>query len=282
MGGGSALIRPMVSVIVPTYNRPQVLCENLEALSRQAFRDFEVIVVNDCGADVDFVEELYPELSITVVNMESNQKHVHARNRGLLNARGELIMLCDDDDLLLPGHMRRMVKEIEGYDLVYPDVEIFDYTVEDGIRMPTKRFLFAYNSDLPAMRKFSTFVPSGCLYRKHIHEEIGLFDPEVYHYWDWDFFLRAAERFRVKRVPYAGVLYAFSESGDNMSGSLDCMKPYLRRLSEKHGLGELPTKNFFLLLEEPDVKNRRAESEVVWDGQPIISRWAKNNKHHQL
>lgn len=276
MKGEGALYHPAaVSVIIPTYNRPHFLCECLESLSRQDYPHFEVIVVNDHGEDVRFVKDLYPELEIAIVNMESNQKHVHARNRGVSLASGEYIMLCDDDDLILPGHLQRMVEEISGYDLVYSDVEIFDYIVENQTRIPVKRLLFAYDYDLEEMKKFSTFVPSGCMYRKRIHEEIGMFDTEVFHYWDWDFFLRVAKAYRVKRVPAASVLYAFSNDGDNLSSGLEDMRPYLNLLSAKHQLGPLPVKNFFLLLEEPDVKRREAASKVVWDGQPIISRLAR-------
>ena len=57
-----------------------------------------------------------------------------------------------------------------------------------------------------------------------------------------------------------------------MSGDLEDMRPYLDMLSKKHGLGWLPTKNFFLLLEEPGMKRREAASEIVWDGQGITSR----------
>ena len=271
--GDASLFRPTVSVIVPTYNRPLFLCELLECLARQTFRDFETIIVNDAGVSVHFVRDLYPELNIRIIDLETNRKHVHARNAALLQAAGEYIMLCDDDDLLLADHMARMMREIEDVDLVYSDAEIFDYRIEGRARVATRRFLFAYKLDVEAMRKFSTFIPSGTLYRKRIHDAIGLFDPDVYHYWDWDFFLRVAERFRVKRVPVASVLYAFSGIGEHMSADLEQMRPYLNKLSAKHGLGDLPTKNFFLLLQEPDVKSRQAPSQVLWDGRIAPSRW---------
>lgn len=269
--------QPLVSVVIPTYNRRHSLCECLEALSRQTYSPFEVVIVNDHGEEIDFVKELYPELTIKIVDMESNRKHVHARNRGIEHASGEFIMLCDDDDMIMPDHMERMVREIQGYDLVYSDVEIFDYRVEHNTRIPTQRFLFAYEYELEAMKKFSTFVPSGCLYRRKLHHTIGRFDAEVYHYWDWDFFLRVAAQHRVARVPVAGVLYAFSDFGNHLSGALEDMSPYLKRLCEKHQLGELPVKNFFLLLKEPDVRKRQTVSRIVWDGHPVISRLARND-----
>jgi glycosyltransferase involved in cell wall biosynthesis len=280
--GGIPLSEALVSVIIPTYNRQLELSELLESLYRQTYPHMQIIVVNDCGDSVDSVRQLYPELHIEVVNMETNLKHVHARNRGLQEAKGSYIMLCDDDDLLLPTHLERMLREIENCDMVYPDVEIFDYKVEEGVRIPTKRFVFAYDDDLAGMRRFSTFFSSGCLFRRKIYDEMGPFDTEMYHYWDWDFYLRTALRYKVKRAPVASALYAFSNQGEtNMSGQLDNMRPYLDKLSDKHQLGYLPTKNFFLLLEEPEVKSRRAETELLWDGQPIRSRLAPFGKAHE-
>ncbi len=166
--------QPLISVIIPTYNRPDFLCELMESLWRQTYRQLQIIIVNDCGESVDFVKDLYPELDITVVHLESNQKHVHARNKGLEFVRGEYIMLCDDDDLLLPGHVERMLQELEDSDLVYSDVEIFDYVVDEaGVRWPTNRFVFAYEYDAAGMRRFSTFFSSGCLYRKTLQDRLA-------------------------------------------------------------------------------------------------------------
>ncbi|WP_246294545.1 glycosyltransferase family 2 protein [Paenibacillus planticolens] len=268
--------QPLVSIIIPTYNRRIELAELAESLYRQTYKNLQIIIVNDAGPAVDFIQDLYPELAIQIVNMPQNLKHVHARNRGLQEVKGDYIMLCDDDDLLLPIHIERMLQEIEGYDLVYPDVEIFDYVYENDARSITNRFVFAYEFDVPAMRRFSTFFSSGCIFRPELIDALGPFDTEVFHYWDWDFFLRAAEKFRVKRTPAASVLYAFAQQGtSNMSGQLDNMRPFLDMLSVKHGLGDLPTKNFFLLLEEPEVKARQAKTEIVWDGEPIRSRLFK-------
>jgi glycosyltransferase involved in cell wall biosynthesis len=273
------LSHPLLSIVIPTYNRALALSELLESIFQQNITNLEVIIVNDFGEDISFVQSLYPELAITVIEMESNQKHVKARNRGLEAARGEFIMLCDDDDLLVKGHIKRMLEEISDADLIYSDVEIFHYEIKDGSRHATERFVFAYEHDVAAMRKFSTFVSSGCLFRRSILEDLGQFDHELFHYWDWDFFLKAAALFRVKRIPVASALYAFSNAGDNMSSNLEDMRPYLDKLSAKHGLGQLPTKNFFLLLEEPEVVSRKAETEIVWDGKPIVSRLSESFVH---
>lgn len=258
---------PLVSIIIPTYNRLSYLKELMEAFRKQTFQDFEVIIVNDCGENIDILKDLYKSLHIRILHLKENVKQVQARNEGVQLARGEWIMLMDDDDLIVPTHLERMVKEREGYDLLYSDVEIVDHEITEQGRRPKSRRLFAYHFNLEAMRKFSTFVPSGCLYRRALHDTVGYFDTNVHNYWDWDFFLRVAENHRIKRVPSAGVLYDFSESNDNQSKNLDARKFYLDRLCQKHNLGELPSENFFTLLTKPEIKEREAESEILWDGK---------------
>lgn len=268
-----------VSVIIPTFNRLPCLAELVESLSRQTHRELQIVIVNDAGPPVDILKALYPELDVTIVTMSENRGQVHALNQGLEFARSEYIMLCDDDDLLVPTHVERALLTLRDCDLVYADAEIVQYSLgENGVRRAIERHVFAYEFDLEAMRRFSTFIPSGCVYRRSLHARIGLFDPEMSEYFDWDFFLRVAATGKIRRMPVASVLYAFSPEGGNKSANLAKMRRYLDKLCLKHGLGALPTANFFLLLAEPDVQKRRADTEVIWDGLSFISRLAASRR----
>ncbi|RSK28388.1 glycosyltransferase family 2 protein [Bacillus sp. HMF5848] len=263
----------MISVIIPTYNRPNELAELLQSLFLQTFKLFEVIIVNDCGSSISHIVALYPELNITLIDLPENKKHVHARNVGLSHAKYEYILLCDDDDLLLSDHIEVAWEQLGTNDLIYTDVEIVNYESKNGTRYPKKRIVFAYEYDKALMRTFSTFVSSGCLYKKDIHNKIGPFSEDMYNYWDWDFILTVSERFKVKRLPRASVLYEFSDGGTNESKKLTSKRhSYLERLCSKHNLGELSQENFFSLLQKPELLARRAVTEILWDGTPIISR----------
>lgn len=265
-----------ISIVITTFNRKYALAELLESIHYQTVLPYEIIIVNDCGESIEDLAEIYSDLPITIYNLVENMKHVHARNTGIKRATGDAIMLCDDDDYLTKGHIERMANALHDADFVYSDAEIVDFMEKENIRFPISRRLFAYEFDLKGMREFSTYVPSGSLYRKEIHEEIGLFDPEVHNYWDWDFFLRVAEKFVIKRVPVASVIYAFSEAGNNQSAQLNTRREgFLKKLCKKHQLGILPAKNFFVLLEEPKMKLREAKSEIVWDGEPLFSKLMK-------
>jgi glycosyltransferase involved in cell wall biosynthesis len=275
------MIKPAVSVVIATYQRLYALGELMESLSRQTYKPSEIIIVNDGGESPELLTAYYPELPLTIVDLERNMGHVQARNIGVQKASGDCILLCDDDDLLWHTHIERMVKAIEQADFVFSDAEMFNYEVEEQTRIPKERLLFAYEWSFEQMRSFSTYIPSGSMYKRSLHDEIGYFDPDVHNYWDWDFFLRAAGTFHVKRVPAASVLYAFSEKGDNQSLQLNEKRSmYLKRLCAKHGLGELPIKNFWVLLEEPEIQSRKALSEILWDGRPFVSRLVNEKARH--
>ncbi|WP_031304381.1 MULTISPECIES: glycosyltransferase family 2 protein [Bacillus amyloliquefaciens group] len=262
-----------ISIVIVTYNRIPALCELLESISMQTIKPYEVIIVNDAGESVEQAKQLYSDLPIQIIDLEQNAGHVEARNAGVKKASGDCIMLCDDDDFITPGHLERMAAALADADFVHSDAEIVSFEEQGGTRYPMSRKPFAYTADYADMRVFSTYVPSGSMYRRSLHDTLGYFDPDVHNYWDWDFYLRAAKQHRVKRVPCASVIYAFFEGGGNQSADLGGKrKRYLDRLSEKHGLGELPTKNFAVLLEEPDMKRREAPTDIVWDGKPVHSR----------
>ncbi|WP_226669124.1 glycosyltransferase family 2 protein [Metabacillus litoralis] len=265
-----------ISIVIATYNRLVELGELLEAISRQTVLPYEVIIVNDGGDRVDRLVDLYKELPIKTIELTENVKHVQARNIGVQQVTGDIVMLCDDDDLLSATHLEQAQHYLDEADFIYFDAEIVSFETKSKTRYPLTRRTFAYEYDLQGMKKFSTYIPSGSAYKRELHDKIGLFDQEVHNYWDWDFILRAAKVCKIKRVPTASVIYAFSEDGNNQSAILnDKRKSYLDILCEKHHLGDLPTKNFFVLLEEPYMKLREAETKIVWDGEPFQSRLAK-------
>jgi glycosyltransferase involved in cell wall biosynthesis len=263
-----------VSVLIPTYNRPHTLAEALESILRQTIHPEEIIVVNDAGHSVNEVAVLYSELNIKVVNMPVNCGHVAVRNQGLNHVTQPWIMLLDDDDLILPDHLETLWSFTEEADFIYADAEVFDYRMDGLTRIPIARKLFAYSFDQALLRKFNTIISSGALYRRSLHDKLGRFDEGVKNYWDWDWCLRVAAVVRIKRVARATTLYAYSPNGDNVSANLDEKRNRIfSTFCAKHQLGELPTMNFFLMLEQPELKAYESLTEIKWDGQPVYTRF---------
>ena len=105
---------PLVSIIVPTHNRPRLLCEALKSILGQTMQDFEIIVVNDAGLDITpWVRPLDQSGRIRLLRHPHNRGLAAARNTGLRAARGKYIAYLDDDDLFYPQHLEVLVEEAE-------------------------------------------------------------------------------------------------------------------------------------------------------------------------
>jgi glycosyltransferase involved in cell wall biosynthesis len=267
---------PRVSVVIPTYNRHATLAELFESLASQTFKDFEVLAVNDAGQPIDAVVALFPELNVTVIDQPFNQRQAVAINAGLERARGELVMLCDDDDLLAPCHLARLVARLDqadAPDLAFADAEVFGFVTDAGTRRPTTRRLWAHDFVAEVQERYLTVIPSGTVYRRAVHDTVGKLDVTLPCYWDWDFMLRLLQaNHTVARVPVASVAYAFGSH--NCTSDPAVNEPMLARLAVKHGLTGLYASNFLRLLDEPELQALRRPSQRVWDGKIAPSRWA--------
>ena len=99
----------MVSIIVPTFNRGELLRQAVDSALRQTFTDFEVVVVNDGG---DPVEE-FADPRVHVVRRPSSGGAAAARNAGLDYARGRYVTFLDDDDEFTPDRLALGLRGLE-------------------------------------------------------------------------------------------------------------------------------------------------------------------------
>jgi len=107
----------MISIIIPIYNQAKLITKTLASLEQQTYQDFEVIIVNDGSRDnLDMVLEKY------LANSQATQRFfvIHqknlgapaARNRGYKEARGEYLLFCDADAILIPSALELMLQAL--------------------------------------------------------------------------------------------------------------------------------------------------------------------------
>jgi glycosyltransferase involved in cell wall biosynthesis len=111
-------VAPRISVCIPTYNGEKFLRECIESVLEQTFRDFEVVVVDDCSSDgtVAIVNEYAAgDPRIRVIRNEQNLGLVGNWNRCVELARGEWIKFVFQDDLLMPACLERMLQASCGH-----------------------------------------------------------------------------------------------------------------------------------------------------------------------
>ena len=100
------MTRPLLSVVIPTWNRAHVVCEAIESALNQRAGQVEVIVVDDCSTDstVDLVKKTF-DSRVHVLQQLKRRGQGAARNAGALLACGEFVGFLDSDDIWLPGKL---------------------------------------------------------------------------------------------------------------------------------------------------------------------------------
>ncbi len=228
--GGQHPIRftrlPKVSVIVPTYNRPDRLRTALASLAAQTYQDFEVIVVNDAGSDVEFVVAGSPDRHrITTICHDRNRGLAAARNSGIRAAKGAYIAYLDDDDRYLPNHLETLVGYLDRREcrVAYTDAWRVQERQSDGEYIEAGRDV-PYSYDFrPADLLVSNYFPVLCvMHDKACLDDVGLFDESLFAHEDWDLWIRMATRFPFKHLAVTTAEFTWRTDGSSMtSGTRD-------------------------------------------------------------
>lgn len=106
---------PLVTFVVTSYNYEKYILKTLESIKAQTYKNFEIIVVDDCSSDnsceiiEDFISD-NQDLKITLIKNETNQGQLASMIRGLENAEGQFISFIDSDDILLPEYAQSHIK----------------------------------------------------------------------------------------------------------------------------------------------------------------------------
>ncbi len=102
---------PLVSIVIPTFNRALLLKRAVSSILKQTYQNFEVIVVDDCSSDsTELVLNNFQDKRIKYIRHEKNMGAVVARNTGIRVAKGDFIAFQDSDDEWLPDKLEKQVK----------------------------------------------------------------------------------------------------------------------------------------------------------------------------
>ncbi len=201
-----SLESPLVSVIVPTFNRLHYLQEAVESVRNQSYRRWELIVVDDGSADdtVAFVRSLR-DPRVTIVTLAHRGVVAHVRNTGITRAKGEYVAFLDSDDLWMEDKLHEQVHATtaSGCRWSYTRLGMVD---ERGrsIPIPSGPEWHPHSGwILPALITTETTVGiSTTLVQRRLLNEVGRFDedPRINFREDYDLILRLAGKARVHAV----------------------------------------------------------------------------------
>jgi len=105
--------KPSISVILPTYNRVKTIRYCLDSVLAQTFSPAEIIIIDDCSTDdTVLIVGSYSEPRVRCIVLEKNFGAQAARNRGILEAKGEWIAFHDSDDEWMPDKLERQIQAL--------------------------------------------------------------------------------------------------------------------------------------------------------------------------
>jgi hypothetical protein len=174
---------------------------------------------------------------------------VDARNAAIQAANASLIHLLDDDDRWADAlHLETVVSRLERHSglLIRGGWLVLEEFTPNGAR-ELGRSEFNPSVSFESLRRDNTVLTSGAAYRKSLHETLGLLDPAMGNYWDWDWWLRAAGQ-GLERIPEPCVLMSWRDNNTSKNPADPSRRAYLEQLCQKHGLGSLESKNHATVL----------------------------------
>lgn len=203
-------INKLVSVVIPTHNRADLLPRAIESVLNQTYSNFEIIVVSDGSTDnTEEVVKKYlgKDTRIKFISYSPARGGNVARNTGIDASEGEYVAFLDDDDEWLPQKLEKQVALLD-YDekigLVYTGVHIIYVNENVEYNSMSKE-----HGDLRKRILIDNCVgtTSTVILRKSILQESGMFDVELKALQDFDLWIRVAQNSKVEVIPEPMINY---------------------------------------------------------------------------
>lgn len=226
---------PVVSVIIPTYNRAHLVRRAIHSVLAQTFTDFELIIVDDASPDnTRDVIASFQDARIRYTPLIKNSGLSIARNSGIAVAQGAYIAFLDDDDEWLP---EKLSKQVQAFETKDPQVgacytwikSVHETNQREQIIAPTyEGFIFEDLLYSCFANVSSLMVKAECL------QKLGAFDSTFRGCEDWDLLLRLAREYQFAVVPEVLSIYWNHDSSDRLTNKYSFMLDAYLNLLKKH------------------------------------------------
>jgi glycosyltransferase involved in cell wall biosynthesis len=231
---------PFFSVIIPLYNKEDLIEQTIKGVLNQLFIDFEVVIVNDGSTDSS-LDKIRPfaDARFKIINQE-NQGASYARNLGIANAEGKYMALLDADDLWSENHLLELKKLIDKF----PNAGLFCNNYEvmytNRLKQPAK-FNFEYDINCLIVKDFfkasvtnSVAWTSAVGFTKEQFNSVGGFNTKLKTAQDLDLWIKMALKYEVAFNPTITMSYKFHvDNSLSKSNYNDIRYEFINNFSEE-------------------------------------------------
>ncbi len=185
-----------ISVIIPTFNRINVLPKTLDSVMAQTYPPIEIIVVDDGSTD-DTETILYRQYPNIKYHYQKNQGVSSARNAGLKIATGDWLALLDSDDQWLPEKLEKQKQALDNQ----PALKIChteELWIRNGVRVnPMKKHAKKGGNIFQHCLPLCAISPSSAIIHRSVFEDVGNFDEAFPACEDYEMWLRVTSKYPV-------------------------------------------------------------------------------------
>jgi glycosyltransferase involved in cell wall biosynthesis len=189
------MTQPLVSVIIPTYNRAHLLARCIQSVLHQSYNNIEIIVVDDGSIDAtEFVVSSFSQKNLRYIKKTDNQGPAAARNIGIMNAKGDFIAFNDSDDIWLPDKLEKEMNMFrKGIGVVYCRLQ--RNINQTKLLFPNPHIKHLEGNIFHDLAKNCFVSTPTVVIRSDCIRKIGLFDEDLPIGEDWDLFIRLAREY---------------------------------------------------------------------------------------
>ena len=186
----------MVSIVLPTYNREKYIRYSIDSIINQSFKQWELIVVDDCSTDStpDILREYEKSDSrIKIIRNEENKRLPVSLNIGFSYATGDYLTWTSDDNMYKPNALQMMHNYLENSNEIMVCAKMI--VIDDSGNRISPHYLenIKYDDD---RIYFDNLVGACFLYRREVLETIGEYNAKMFCMEDYEYWLRIQKRYK--------------------------------------------------------------------------------------
>lgn len=190
--------KPLISIIIPTYNRPDLLKKAIKSASDQTYKNLEIIIIDDASTkDYQKIIKNLNKKNVTYIKNKTRKGGGYSRNIGIKKAKGKFIAFLDDDDEWMSEKLEKQLRAFDnpnfGLVVCYSMDKRFG---RERISKPPEKVDHKY-----LLKSFNLSSTSSYMVRKEALDQVGYFDTDLPSAQEYDLALRITKNYTVKTVP---------------------------------------------------------------------------------
>jgi glycosyltransferase involved in cell wall biosynthesis len=192
----------LVSIIIPVYGSVNLLKDSLKSAINQTYNNCEILIVDDGSKQKEKITNIIKIVSksnkkkIRLISYKKNRGVAYALNKGIINAKGQIISWLSHDDIFLKTKIEKQISKFKDKNINIVTSNFIEWNVKKN-KFVNRALDTDYFKEITKSLLLNDKL-HGCsmLFRKKCFNTVGLFDTNLYHTQDYDMWIRMSEKFK--------------------------------------------------------------------------------------